>query len=162
MFTSKPWAVYAGITTGALLIYYIFVGWKYFRTEISSLLRSKPKKRQLDSSTLITEAQQTSGPGQQNEEIMEEEEQPAWQNEALFTQVEDLFEHLASEIEEAHQKNYNRQDLIQMLQLILKEYQVLKGTPFQIAVNNRIDSECAKYGSIHLSEGDKGEVWGMV
>lgn len=161
MFTSKPWAVYVGITTGALLIYYIFVGWKYFRTEISSLLRSKPQKQQLNSGTLITEAQKTSGSGQQ-EEIMEEDQQPASQNQALSAQMEDLFEHLASEIEEAHQKNYNRQDLIQMMQMILKEYQALKGTPFQIAINKRIDLECAKYGSIHLSEGDKGQVWRMM
>lgn len=162
MFTSNPWAVYSGIITSALSIYYIFVGWKYFRTEIKNLLLGRIKKRKLDSDTLLKEIKNASHSSQQDEEIIEDEQQPEWQTEEMFTRVEKLFEHLTTEIEEAHQKNYDRQDLIQMLQIILKDYQMLKRSPFQFAVNNRIDAECAKYGSIHLSEGDKGEVWRMV
>lgn len=163
MSTSNPWAVYAAILAGALLIYYAFVGWKYFRTEINSLLRGRPRKRQVDSYTLSKEIKKTSDPNQQGEVIIDEEdEQPEWQNEEMFAKVENLYQYLTTEIEEAHQKGYDRQDLIQMLQIILKDYQVLKRSPFQFAVNNRIDAECAKYGSIHLSEGDKGEVWGML
>lgn len=162
MFTSNPWAVYAAILAGGLLIYYTFVGWKYFRTEINGLLRGSPRNLKVDSGILSKEVKKTSGPNQQDEEVIEEEEQPEWQNEEMFAMVENLFEHLTTEIEEAHQKNYNKQDLIQMLQMVLKDYQVLKRTPFQFAVNNRIDAECAKYGSIHLSEGDKSEVWRMV
>lgn len=162
MFTSNPWAVYAGILAGALLIYYTFVGWKYFRTEINSLLGGRPRKRQFDAGTLSKAIGKTSDPSRPDQEIINEQDpQPEWRNEEMSTRVENLYEHLATEIEEAHQKGYDRQDLIQMLQIILKDYQMLKRSPFQFAVNNRIDAECAKYGSIHLSEGDKGEVWGM-
>jgi hypothetical protein len=164
MFTSNPWAFYTGTISAAVLIYYAFVCWKFYRNDLKTLLGGQKSKRQgpdFDPGPPINEEKVlvVDSPA---EELLVEDEQPAWQNEELFTQAVDLFEHLASEIEEAHQKNYNRQDLIQMLQLILKDYQALKGTPFQFAVNNRIDVECAKYGSIHLSEGDKGEVWRMV
>jgi hypothetical protein len=164
MFTSNPWAFYTGTISAALLIYYAFVCWKFYRNDLRILLGGPKSKRQGPDFAAgpPTSEQKELAATSVDEELLVEEEPPAWQNEELFTQVENLFEHLASEIEEAHQKNYNRQDLIQMLQLILKEYQVLKGTPFQFAVNNRIDVECAKYGSIHLREGDKGEVWRMV
>jgi len=161
MFTATPWALYTEIVTGSLLIYYLLIGWKYFRMEIKNLFRGRDQKRGIDPDALIEEGEKTSYQSQ-GEKITEQDEQPEWQNEEMFVKVENLFEHLTAEIEEAHQKNYDKQDLIQMLQIILKDYQVLKRTPFQFAVNNRIDAECAKYGSIHLSEGDKGEVWRMV
>lgn len=74
MFTSNPWAVYAGILAGALLIYYTFVGWKYFRTEINSLLGGRPRKRQFDAGTLSKAIAKPSDPNQQDEEITEEEQ----------------------------------------------------------------------------------------
>ncbi|WP_234672695.1 hypothetical protein [Dyadobacter sp. CY261] len=161
MFTSNPWAVYARILAGGLLIYYIFVGWKYFRADIKHLLGSRAKKRQSNSNAPIRKVKETSGPGPQHEEVLEEAQQ-VWQDEEMSFKVDKLLEHLTEEIQEAHQKNYDKQDLIQMLQIILKEYSVLKGTAFQSEVTNLIDTECAKYGSIHLSKGDKREVWNVV
>ena len=84
------------------------------------------------------------------------------QKDEMFEKAYGLMAHLASEIKESHQKNYSKEDLVLMLEMILKDYRILKGTAFQMAVNNCIETECARYGSIHLSEGETIEVWRKV
>lgn len=160
MVKESPWHYYAVSVMSIIALYYLWVAWKFYQQEIKDAIKfgRQRKRRPVDPPIDEIDSDEESP----EEEHEAEEELPAWQNEQLFADVEKLAEHLIVEIEEAHRKDYTRQDLIQMLQMILKEYPTLKGTPFQIAVNNRIEAECAKYGSIHLSEGDKREVWSMV
>lgn len=160
MSISNPWTVYTVVLAATLLIYYTFVGWKYYRKEIRSLFKGKTKNR-IESSS-VGDRVKPSESGELDPAFSDGAEQAASQDEALFTQVQALNEYLVTEIEEAHQKDYNKQDLIQMLQMILKEYGALKGTPFQHAVNKRIDAECAKYGQMHLAEDDKDQLWSIV
>ncbi len=160
MVKESPWQYYAVAIVSIIALYYLWVAWKFYQQEIKEAIKfGRPRRRQAVDPPLD---ELDSDEESIDEKIEAEGELPAWQNEQLFADVEKLAEHLIVEIEEAHRKDYTRQDLIQMLQIILKEYPTLKGTPFQIAVNNRIEAECAKYGSIHLSEGDKREVWSMV
>ncbi|SDF61251.1 hypothetical protein SAMN04487996_111273 [Dyadobacter soli] len=161
MVKESPWHYYALAVAAVIALYYGWVALKFYKTEIKKLFspRSNQNSR---SDQPVSETQLDEEPPLDDSDQDAFNEPPAWQNEQLFADVEKLVDHLSEEIEEAHQKDYTKQDLIQMLQLILKEYKMLKGTPFQIAVNNRIDAECAKYGSIHLSEGEKREVWSMV
>lgn len=160
MISTNPWQSFTWAVAVVSIIYYAVIAWKYYPDEIRGLLSKKrpkpapPSERRLEVSA---------DPDQSDELIDEqEEEKPSWQNEVFLEKAQDLLEYLTDEIREAHQKNYTKQDLVQMLQMILKEYSALKGTPFQFAVNNRIDAECAKYGLLHLGEGDKGEIWSMV
>lgn len=158
MSISNPWTAYAVVLAVAILIYYTFVGWKYYKREIRSLFKDKTKNPHAGPSSKGYQLR-LSRHEEQEADHSGGTEQAASQDEALFTQVQALEEHLITEIEEAHQKGYNKQDLIQMLQMILKEYGAMKGTSFQYTVNKRIDAECAKYGLLHLNEDDKGEVW---
>lgn len=160
MFTSNPWAVYGGALTGAMFIYYIFVGWKYFRTEITNLSRRRSNKNRFGPGILIKESRKTTEPSPQSEQTSQDEDHPVRRNQDI--QIEDLCEHLATEIQEAHIKQYSKQDLLLMIQMILKDYSMLEGTQFQLAVNSRIEAECAKYGSIHLSKGEITDVWRKV
>lgn len=162
MSTSNPWAIYITVVTGALLIYYLIVGWKFYKMEIGSLLHGKVKRRRFESVQRSDQIEAQHYSTENDGELSSIEQPEAPQDEELFTQVESLLEHLTAEIEEASQKDYNKQDLVQMLQMILNEYGALKGTQFQFSINNHIDAECAKYGLLHLSEGDKIELWSRV
>nr|WP_295933676.1 hypothetical protein [uncultured Dyadobacter sp.] len=162
MAKESPWHYYALAAAAVIALYYGWVALKFYKTEIKNLVNPRPNKQRPSVDLPAAEKEPD------DESFLDESDHdafnkpPAWQNEELFADVEKLVDHLIEEIEEAHRKDYTKQDLMQMLHLILKEYKTLKGTPFQAAVNNRIDAECAKYGSIHLSEGDKREVWSMV
>jgi hypothetical protein len=168
MIIEHPWKTYSIVAVLSALIYYSILAWRFFLPDIKAWIRKRkqPASRQSiasapsiptesahldDERMLFTESSQ-----------LEDDEPPAWQNEEMFELAQSLMAHLASEIKEAHQKSYSKQDLLLMLEMILKDYTVLNGTAFQTAVNNFIETECARYGSIHLSEGERIEFWRKV
>ena len=169
MIIEHPWKTYAIVTLLSALVYYSFLVWRFFLPGIKAWVK-KRKQPVPRNSTEPTAPSILIDVGHFDEEHMpfsessrlDEDEPPAWQNEEMFEKAQGLMAHLASEIKEAHQKSYSKQDLLLMLQMILKDYTVLKGTAFQTAVNNCIKAECARYGSIHLSEGATIEVWRKV
>ncbi|MCF0059859.1 hypothetical protein MUK70_11475 [Dyadobacter chenwenxiniae] len=65
-------------------------------------------------------------------------------------------------ISEACQKRYEREDLIFLIQLLIKDFSAIRGTPFRLAIDNVITSESAKYGHINLSAAELEEVWKEV
>ncbi|SEJ52867.1 hypothetical protein SAMN05216327_11236 [Dyadobacter sp. SG02] len=168
MIIEHPWKTYAIVAVLSALVYYSFLGWRFFLPDIKAWMkkRKQPTSRQSIASATLIPAE--------SERLDEEripflessqsvgDEPPIWQNEEMFEKAQGLMAHLASEIKEAHQKSYSKQDLLLMLQMILKDYIVLQGTAFQTAVNNYIETECARYGSIHFSEGETIEVWRKV
>jgi hypothetical protein len=168
MIIEHPWKTYAIVAVLAALIYYSILAWRFFLPDIKAWIRKRkqPTSRQSIASALSIPTES----GRLEEESilftessqLEDNEPPAWQNEEMFELAQSLMAHLASEIKEAHEKDYSKQDLLLMLQMILKDYTVLKGTAFQTAVNNCIETECTRYGSIHLSEGETIEVWRKV
>ncbi|PSL18600.1 hypothetical protein [Dyadobacter jiangsuensis] len=165
MIIEHPWKSYATIAGLSTAIYYAVIGWQYYLPEIKSWLgqRHKPVQlREINSPSSDTTEESVQQEIDESELVDDLSEAPEWQSEEMFETAEKLSTHLISEIEEAHSKEYSKPDLILMMQMILKNYSVLKGTPFQKVINNRIESECAKYGSIHLSEGEMIEVWRKV
>lgn len=160
MSISNYWATYATIVTGSLVIYYIFVGWKFYRFEISSLFEGAKNPRRL---RLKSSSGSPKEPARTKLSDSAAGEQPSnLPNRPPLPKHQDLYDYLTLEIEEASQKSYDKQDLIQMLQMILREYPSLVGTPFQNAVNSHIDTECAKYGAVQLDQKDKTELWAMI
>lgn len=165
MIIEHPWKSYATITGLSTAIYYAVICWQYYLPEIKSWLGQRHKSVQhRENISRSNDALAEQYPPEIDDSILVDDlsEAPAWQSEEMFETAEKLSTHLISEIEEAHSKEYSKPDLILMMQMILKNYSVLKGTPFQLVINNRIESECAKYGSTHLSEGEMIEVWRMV
>lgn len=57
-----------------------------------------------------------------------------------------LSSQLRNSIREAYQKGYKKRDLIFLIQMSIKDFSAVKGTPFREAINNVITSESAKYG----------------
>lgn len=84
------------------------------------------------------------------------------ENDNLFKVVDELISKLKSAISEAVSKKYSKQEFIFLLQLTLKEYSILKRSPFQVAVNDLITSECEKFGFIRLSAVELMELWNEV
>jgi len=176
MFTSNPWGDYFTILAPLIAGYYLFIGLRFYGRDLKAKIagrrnesgRSQSQQRSIDIPDPPVFAPQTADQqdyeaGKLPETEDDPEQEPAsWQNEELFDLVEQLAAHLKEAIEEAHEKEYGKQDFILLLQMTLKEYPALRGAPFQTAINNLIETECAKYGSIHLREEDKVVIWKQV
>ena len=174
MLTANPWVAYVSFVTPLLSAYYLLVGFIFYRHGLKTRIsrwRSPPvKTSDLSFRPIQVENEYSEEPIKLNSELnipqayQEEDvesEQP-WQNEGMMQQLEELSLHLKHAIEEAHNKEYSKEEFILLTQMTFKEYPVLYGTPFQLSVNHLIEAELAKYGSIHLSSEDRLRIWNQV
>lgn len=175
MFTSNPWTDYLMIVSSLIAGYYVVVALRFYGRDMKALVTEKRGPTRdisftdhedfdtpdLPEASFRNEQTETDYDQDISDEL-DDEDVPAWQSEELFDQVEDLAAHLKTAIEEAHEKAYGKQDLVLLLQMTLKDYPTVIGTPFQLAINNLIEAECAKYGSIHLRGEDKVAIWKQV
>jgi hypothetical protein len=176
MFTSNPWGDYFTMLAPLIAGYYLFIGIRFYRRDLKAKIagrrnqsiRIQGPQQSVDIpdppvfTPLAANQQEYEDTKLPKSEDDSDQEPAAWQNEELFDQVERLAAHLKEAIEEAHEKEYGKQDLILLLQMTLKEYPALREAPFRTAINNLIETECAKYGSVHLREDDKVAIWKQV
>jgi len=174
MFTTNPWAVYVYVAGPVIAGYYLFAVARFYRREIKAKISSQ---RSLSAKQAV-HWKETEEPPVQNEPEQIDYSQMAvepisgpkkifppvslWKNRVLSGQQQSLAEHLTYLIQEAHEKDYDKQELVLLLQMTIKDYLDFEGTQFQSAINECIGTECAKYGSIHLGEEDKAAIWNRV
>src|SRR5688572_13431793 len=119
MFSNISWQDYLVALLIILIIYYGYVFLVYFRKDL--LVPVRPDQRQS---------------GDSKEMFREEEE-----NALLFSTVHDLMEELKEVFQAAAEKKFPKEELFLGLQAKLKKYKKLKGTAFQVSVNNHIIKE---------------------
>lgn len=178
MFTSNPWGAYFAILTPLLAAYYLLVGLRFYGRDIKARFSQKrgfssgpanPPEQNLDVPDPPTGAFSASSPAMQTNFLGPDrpsEEEPAqsisWQNEELSEQIQLLASYLREAIEDAYAKNYDKQELILLLQMTLKEYPAMSRKRFGTAIDNLITAECSKYGAIHLHPQDLDQVWSQT
>lgn len=159
MYIDSPWTTYAAVLSPLTLGYYIFIGYKFYRQDLRSAYSGKQNRpvskiqRPAPSISVMPEEQI------EQQEVEQEATEAPLPDEETYQKVMALIAHLRDAIEEANQKQYNKTDLAVLLQMLLKDYSYLKDTPFRVSVNNQIEAECAKYGSMLLSEDEIEELW---
>ena len=174
MFTTSPWAVYVYVAGPVITGYYLFVASRFYRREIKAKissrrsLRVKPAEPRKETNQPVAQsepeqidyaqmaAEPISGPKKIFPPVS------LWKNRVLSGQQQSLTEHLTYLIQEAHEKDYDKQELILLLQMTIRDFLDFEGTQFQSAINECIGTECAKYGYIHLGEEDKAAIWNKV
>ena len=72
---------------------------------------------------------------------------------------ENILEELTALFEQAAQRKYHREELMQALQSYLKDHGQFKGAPFQFAVNNHITESAASLCNISLEDADIRQLW---
>lgn len=154
------WTDYSLAVAVIGIVYYLIVGALFYRQEIKTF---SARKTSFGSGrrSLPRAANQLSEP-EAVESEKAERKRPPWQNEEVFGKVEELAQQIRISISEACQKGYERRDLIFLIQLLIKYFSAIKGSPFRPAIDNVITSESAKYGFINLSAVELEEVWKEV
>lgn len=170
MFTANPWVVYVSFLTPLLSMYYLAVGFIFYRHDLKARIyawrspapqASDWQPQQIpDPQTQTSAGQDGASPaaGGQQTEVSDE----PWQNEDMLIRLEELSLHLKQAIQQAHASGYSKEEFILLFQMTFKEYDTIYGTPFQLSVNHLIEAELEKYGSIRLSSEDRFRIWNQV
>jgi len=163
MFTNISWTNYIIVVILLLVIYYVFIAIRFYSGELQNLLAGR-RKLQLHPvhDELSSEPDNNIEYEQVQPELFSAQNSFVETPDDTFQEVEHLIGRLKDAIEEASSKKYIKEEFSLHLQLILKEYPALKNSPFQSAINELIMSECAKHGSIMLSEDEIVMLWNEV
>ncbi len=158
MFTNISWGNYIFVVTLLLTVWYLFVGVRFYSHDLQNfLVRKRKPNLQVDDDEFLNDERKVRESSKFTNEQIESSE-----TDILFQEVEELATKLKEAIANASSKNLNREEFIFLLHLTLKEYPHLKGSPFQVALNNLIVSEFERYGSIHLSAEELLMLWKEV
>ncbi len=165
MFTNISWTNYIAIIALLLIVYYAFVGIKFYPNELRQFILSK-RKLVTGFTSHKTATYEDEGSTFQVQQTQAElfpshinYTPPAQETDDTFQQVEELTANLKEVIATAADKKYIKEEFILSLQHLLKKYQFLKGSPSRAAVNNLIAFECEKYGYVHLSAEERVILW---
>lgn len=131
MLTQISWSSY--IVTVLLLsaVYYLFIGYWYYRDDLLKLVSGK---RVTTNDFVSTAFRQLPLEQSFSDEIM-------------------------AFMEQAGKDKLDKKDIIQSLQLLLQKYPTLKDSASQESIQNLIVNECTSYCSIHLSDEELSVLW---
>ncbi|WP_373060040.1 hypothetical protein [Zunongwangia sp. H14] len=152
MFTRISWTDYLLAVAILLIIYYLFVGVRYFSSDIKALLAEK-RKRTLKTSgfpqhgTLQNETSENF-PATTDAEADDE-----------FAEVEHLVEKVKTMIADALNQQLVKEEFRQYLRLVLKEFPSIKTSALRPSINELIVSECEKQGIAAFNEEEVDELW---
>lgn len=162
MFTNISWTSYIITVTLLLAAWYIIIGLRFYFHDLQNILSGKTKLAlrgvHREYSSTKNEEITNSEPSEFDHKFLPNEQE----TDNLFQVAEELTSKLKEAISDAASKNYNKEEFTFLLQLALKEYPVLKGSPFQVAINNLIASKCDKHSFIRLSAVELGMLWNEV
>ena len=128
----------------AVVLYYVIIGITYFKNEIINF-SFKKKKPHIYQTELFPSPKKYASSIEKSDDT--------------FHQVEELTAKLKKAIEYAASNNTIREEFVLSLQLIIKKYHFLKDSPFLIAINNLIASECDKHNFIRLTADEMVMLW---
>lgn len=164
MFTNISWTNYIVVVILLLVIYYIIIGIRFYSHDLKNLLSGNQKFRLIHSSGLskMQKDNNSVAHGNAQPEMFQTGNAFAETNDEIILEIDHLIIRLKEAIANASGKKYIKQEFFLYLQLIIKEYPMLKNSQFQTVINELIISECAKYGSVTLSEEEVVALWNEV
>lgn len=153
MFTEISWNSYITIVIVLLAGYYLFIGFRYYRTDILHLLSGR-KFTQTDSvsftSTQQIKPDQSSHPANMQE---------GFEKQNLFQLAQSFSDEIQAYLNEAGRNTLNKKEVMQSLKSLLAKYPSIKNSSFQEFIQNLIKTECETSCSIHLSEEELSALW---
>ncbi|HRN55622.1 MAG TPA: hypothetical protein PLL71_04190 [Agriterribacter sp.] len=151
MMRGISWGEYFEVLAVLMIMYYCLVLLLYFRSDMMLWAKQGFRKPIQKAHTPPKETISASP--------AEDAHSPADHNAALFSAVHELMEELKSLFYDASQEPFQKQELLMALQLKLSEYHQLRGTPFQVAVNNHIMQQCLEQCDITVNDTELKQIW---
>ncbi|MFV8347576.1 hypothetical protein [Flavobacterium sp. ZB4P13] len=153
MFTNISWGNYTIVVVLLGASWYLFVGLKFYFTELKDIATGKRKFQfrsypEIQSNISYQESPDTSS----SQSFLTESDQ-------TFQDVDHLVERLKNVVADAAQRKLHQQEFVDYLGLVLTEYPSVKNSPFRSSVSELIVSECDKLESIHLTQQEAEALW---
>ena len=146
MFHSVSWKTFFTFFFTLAGIYYLAITFFYYREEVFRILNPRP----LSAAANIGRAFYSLHP----------DNSPINQGLDLFELFLDLIEKLNPVFSDASSRGYPKGELVMALQLLLRNYQPITGSPgLQSLINNYISGRCKKVCSTTLSDDDLNILW---
>lgn len=153
MFTEISWNNYIISVIVLLVIYYLFIGFRYYRSDLLELL-SGTKSTQTDRVSFID--LQTIRPEQTQHQANLKQ---AFEKQDLFQVTQSVGDEIMAYLNEAGRDTLNKEDIIQSMKSLIAKYPSVKDSAFRDAIQNLIIKECETNCSIHLSEEEISALW---
>ena len=152
LFSNITWLSYIEMLASALVVYYLYVLLRWYRTDLAKLFRggrlAAHVADQGNPPSMAGNLQGTEGA------YMQTEPQPQSPHEA-----EMLTMALLAAIAESSSQPYGPQTTAQTLKAIICRYPELKNSPQRTAINSLVVAECKKTGIAYLSEQEVDTWW---
>lgn len=158
MLTGISWNNYIVVVVALSIVWYLFVGLRYYFEDIKDLVTGKRKLqfrgfigkpiRKLDANFDYQKSDKILNAPVEFETI-----DPA------FNEVEDLVAKLKNAITNATQKKLIKSEFEDHLRFILKEHSLLANSPFRPSLNELIISEYEKQESVLLTHQEVDALW---
>ncbi|KAB5487605.1 hypothetical protein [Flagellimonas hadalis] len=152
MFTQISWTDYLLAVSILLAIYYLFVGVRYFSSDLIALLTGKRKRTLKPSGYPQNEPLQN----ETSEDISVTTDEDT---DDEFAEVEHLIEKVKAMIADALGKQLVKEEFRHYLRLVLKEFPSIKTSVLRPSVNELIVSECEKQGIGAFNEEEVDALW---
>ena len=156
MFTNISWTTYITFVSILSIAWYLVIGVRFYLRDLQILLSRKGKSTQEVAANAFGSVQHDEEISHQPDTISIPNQEQTYQ---LFEKVEILSAKIKEAVSDALEKDYGKEEFSFSLQRILKAYPELKGSPFQVPINNMVISECEKQGFIRLSAVELEMLW---
>lgn len=147
MFTEISWDSYITIIAVLVTGYYLFVGFRYYRSDFIELLSGK-KMSQADRAS-FTEVQKS-----HKENLQEAFEKPN-----LFQLAQSVSDEIQAYLHEGAKNKLNGDEVMKGLRLLLGKYPDLKNSSFSEVIENLIINDCEANFSMQLDTVQIKALW---
>lgn len=154
MLSDFSWSNYTVVVTILLVIYYLFIGLRFYIHELRSIfLRGQVQLGVLQNQELDVIRTHDAPLHEPSQEPFMED------SNGSSPQLENLINKLKGAIEAGIDMQLSKHDILKNMQLVLRKHSPLKSPTFKAAINELIISECEKYGFTMLDEDEIVVLW---
>jgi len=156
LFWNITWLRYTELLALALVIYYLYVGLRWYRTDIANLFRRGRSSSMLQREQQPLRICDVEGPDATTASVSMQQTMEPPQNPS---EAEMLTTALLASIAESSSHPYEPERATKKLKAILQRYPQLRNSPRRAAITSLVVAECEKTGIARLSEQDVDQWW---
>lgn len=158
MLRGISWNNYMVVVVLLSIVWYLFVGLRYYFDDIKDLVSGKRKLQFRGLGGKSIPKSDYDFDYQKSDEILNT--QVEFETiDPVFNEVEDLTTKLKNAITDAAQKKFIKKDFEDHVRFILKEHSLLGNSPFRPSLNELIISEYEKQESVLLTHQEVDALW---
>lgn len=158
MLTGISWNNYIVVVVLLSIVWYLFVGLRYYFDDIKDFVTGKRKLQFRFLERKLIPKSNYDLDYQKSDEILNTQVEFETVD-TVFNEVEDLTARLKNAITDATQKKFIKKDFEDHLRFILKEHPLLENSPFCSSISELIVSECEKQESVLLTLQEVEALW---